>query len=118
MVALPHNRVEPRDLNTLNPEAKLKGPVIDGCYIPGVGSRWETDEDGTKFTVICIANIGGSKRFPVTIIGESRRGKIIARLAEEWYHFMTEVPPYSDPYPGYIGDMNLYKEIAPPAKDC
>lgn len=61
-------------------------PTVD----PEIGSRWK-HYNGIEYTVLHIANIGGSKNYKETVVYQGNNGKVWTRELEDWYRSFSAV---------------------------
>lgn len=58
--------------------------------IPAIGSKWR-HYNGIPYTVLHIANIGGSDNYAETVIIQGANGKVWTRVLSDWHRSFTEI---------------------------
>lgn len=55
-------------------------------------SVWQ-HTSGRLYTVLHIANLGNTERYPLTIVYQDRSGDVYTRRADDWHRSMTALRP-------------------------
>jgi len=64
----------------LNSKVNQEEPKVT----PEIGSKWR-HYNGIPYTVLHIANVGGSDKYPETVVIQGANGKVWTRVLSDWY---------------------------------